>query len=99
MLTGLLAQHIKQQDQAVHVILIPRWGHEKVVRAGGWEAYLQWHKSWKQSQKTVFILDQAQVLYDDLSLWLGLFKDIEKYPNQFAITFASYGSPISCFNM
>ena len=99
MRTGLLAQHIRRHDQAVHVIIIPRLDRKDVAMAGGWQIYLQHYLGWKQSTKPVFIMDEGQALYDDTGLWFGLFKDIEKYPKRFASAFASYGSPISRFNV
>jgi hypothetical protein len=42
MLTRLLAQHIRQQDPAVHIILVFGWPLEEVMEICGWQAYLPW---------------------------------------------------------
>jgi hypothetical protein len=94
-LARLLAQHIRRQEPAVHIISIFGWPLEEVKETGGWQAYLQHEKGWVQGQKTVLVFDEAQLSYEDFTLWMGLFKDIRSYDNLFAIAFASYGSPTS----
>jgi len=92
-------QHIHQQEPAVHVILISGWPLEEVKAIGGWQAYLQYEFGWVQGQKTIFIFDEAQLSYEDFSLWNVFFKNIDLYANIFAIAFASYGSPTSRFSI
>jgi hypothetical protein len=79
----------------VHIILISGWPLEEVKEIGGWRAYLRHEFGWVQGQKTVLIFDEAQLSYEDPSLWNELFKNIHFYANVFAIAFASYGSPTS----
>lgn len=93
-LTWLLAYHIYQQDQTVHIITIFGWNLKEVRKIGGWKVYLQCKKGWDEDKKTIFIFDEAQMSYGD-SLWHQFFKNIKGYGNHFAIAFASYGSPTS----
>jgi hypothetical protein len=95
MLTRLLAQHIHQQDPAVHIIPVVGWPLKEVRENGGWLSYLQYEKGWVQGEKTVFIFDDAQLSYEDIDLWGEFFVNIEAYDDLFAIAFASYGSPTS----
>ncbi len=78
----------------MHIISLPGWPLEKVEETGGWEAYLC-GRGWQQGEKTYFTFDEAQVSYEDASLWNEFFKNLSIYNNQFAIAFASYGSPTS----
>ena len=60
---------------------------------GGWLAYLQYEKGWVQGKKTIFVFDEAQLSYEDFSLWGEFFKELPNYEELFAIAFANYGSP------
>ena len=95
-LSRLLAQHIHQleQDPAAHIIRLNSWGTTKVWNMGGWEAFLR-AKGWQQGRKPFFIIDEAQMSYGDIDLWVGFFKELPSFKDQFAIAFASYGSPNS----
>ena len=75
------------------------WPLTEVRMAGGWQAYLEQKKSWVQGKKTIFIFDEAQFSYEDSSLWGEFFKELPNYDDQFAIAFASYGSPTSSVNL
>ena len=68
MLTRLHAQHIRQQDPAVHIILVFGWPPEEVKEIGGWQTYPRHVKGWVQCKKTMFIFDDAQLSYEDLDL-------------------------------
>lgn len=91
----LLAQHIHQQEPAVHTIYIPIWPLQDVEAIGGWQFYLRQKYGWVPGKKTVFIFDEAQTTYEDYSLWDEFIKNIQAYNDRFAIALASYGSPSS----
>ena len=97
-LSRLLAHHIHQQDPAAHIIRLNSWDTTIVWNMGGWEAFLN-AKGWKQGKKTFFIFDEAQMSYGDIDLWVGFFKELPSFKDQFAIAFASYGSPNSRISM
>ena len=83
----------------MHIISVFGWPLEDVKEIGGWQAYVQHEKGWVQGQKTIFIFDEAQMSYEDPSLWSEFFKNIEAYDDLFAIAFASYGNPTSCLSI
>jgi hypothetical protein len=99
MLAELLAQHIRQKEPAVHVIMIDAWLPDMVMAIGGWEYFLETTKRWVKSEETVFIFDEAQLSYEDTGLWNSFFKSMHIYDNRYAIIFASYGSPTSRINI
>ena len=78
----------------MNVIRVPLWPLQDVKEAGGWRGYLRSHH-WVEGEKTYFIFDEAQSSYSDVVLWNDFFKSLTPYGNQFAIAFASYGSPAS----
>jgi hypothetical protein len=83
----------------VHIILVFGWPLEEVKKIGGRQAYLQNVKGWVHGEKTIFILDEVQLSYEDSDLWGEFFEHIEAYDNLFSIAFASYGSPTSRINI
>jgi hypothetical protein len=54
--------------------------------------YFKANHDWIPKAKTFFIFDEAQATYEDNELWYSFFKEAHRKA-QFAIAFASYGSP------
>ena len=63
-----------------------------------WRTHLL-ENGWKQDEKSFVILDEAQMSYGDVGLWGEFFKELRCFKDQFAIAFASYGSPTSPFTI
>ncbi len=91
-LAQLLAEHIYQQDESVHIIWIYGWPTKAERR--NYRSYLQ-EKGWIEYAKTVFIFDEAQESYHDIELWTGFFKSMRAHRERRAIVLCSYGSPAS----
>jgi hypothetical protein len=93
MLARYLAHHIYQQEPSTTIIFITVWYPEAVN--GDWQRYLRVKYGWVPGQRTIFIFDDAQTSYQDTDLWLQFFKELPRHNTDFAIAFASYGSPTS----
>jgi hypothetical protein len=91
MLAVYLAHNIYQQEPAANITLIPFWD----PGGGDWQSYLRTKYDWAPGKRTFLIFDEAQTSYEDTALWIQYFKALPGHNKQFAVAFASYGSPTS----
>jgi adenylate kinase family enzyme len=68
-LAELLEYHITQQEPTTHLIWMQGWPHDDIKARGHWRHYFEIEKGWVENQKTVFVFDEAQLLYVDGDLW------------------------------
>jgi hypothetical protein len=98
-LAKLLGRHIRVQEPDVRVIWVDGWERDDAAKCGGWYSYLKKRKGWIPGENTVFIFDEAQLMYKDGELWNELFKCMHDYPDRRVIAFAIYGSPSSLIDI
>lgn len=98
-LAGLLYDHYLHSQ--VPVVFMTGWFHiidplEHLVRQCNAAGYREVTRGNLLRQNLIFILDEAQISYADLALWLGIIKSQSGSPSGPRIClFASYGSPTS----
>jgi hypothetical protein len=79
-------------EPTTDVFTIPAWYTKDTITINDWKIELQ-RRGWVEENKSVIILDEAQVSYSDADLWKNFFKSIHEYPFCRVIIFASYGNP------
>ena len=91
-LARLLEAYIVQQEEGkTNILFFNQWPLDVMKNATS-TSYLEL-QGWVQGDQTVFIFDNAEVMYAALDLWSDLFKSACDYPTRRAIIFTSYGSP------
>jgi hypothetical protein len=76
------------------VILTENWPQD----GPWWDHYLTERYAWTRGERpTVFIFDEAQMIYEDEGLWIGLLKNLRS--DEYAILFASYGNVTTRFEV
>ena len=96
-LAELLGRYITKLEKNTNVLLLYHW--PKIATNIGPTAYLVNHLDWDPAEETVFIFDNAEMMYSDHGLWLGLFKSAHIHPRRRVIIFTSYGSPNKCIHL